>query len=226
MAIRGVLWDFGGVITTSPFDAFLEYERSLGVPEGLIRGINATNPDTNAWAQLERSEVDLDQFCVLFETEASELGHTLEGRRVLACLGGRVRPDMAEAVRRCAERLVCACLTNNFAGGGLMADETRKDEVQAVQAHFHHIIESSKIGLRKPDPRVYRLACDTMGVGAGRGGLPRRPRRQPEAGRRHGHDHDQGRGPHRGAAPAGGARSASPSARRPPDRFSAGRIAR
>ena len=85
MVIRGVLWDFGGVITTSPFEAFLEYERSLGVPEGLIRGINATNPDTNAWAQLERSEVDLDQFCVLFEAEASALGHTVEGRRVLAC---------------------------------------------------------------------------------------------------------------------------------------------
>ena len=164
MAIRAVLWDFGGVITTSPFDAFLDYERSLGVPEGLIRSINATNPDANAWAQLERSEVDLDQFCVLFEAEASALGHTLEGRRVLACLGGRVRPEMAEAVRRCAERLQCACLTNNFAGGGLMADETRRDEVTAVQGHFHHIIESSKIGLRKPDPRVYRLACDTMGV--------------------------------------------------------------
>jgi putative hydrolase of the HAD superfamily len=164
VAIRAVLWDFGGVITTSPFEAFLEYERSIGVPEGLIRGLNATNPDTNAWAQLERNDVDVDAFVPLFEAEALALGHTVDGRLVLGCLGGRVRPEMAEAVRRCAERLVCACLTNNFAGAGLMADPTREAEVKAVQSHFHHIIESSKVGLRKPDPRAYLLACETMGV--------------------------------------------------------------
>lgn len=164
MAIRAVLWDFGGVITTSPFEAFLEYERSIGVPEGLIRGLNATNPDTNAWAQLERNDVDIDAFVPLFEAEAAALGHTVDGRLVLGCLSGRVRPEMAAAVRRCSERLVCACLTNNFAGGGLMADRTRVAEVKAVQANFQHIIESSKVGLRKPDPRAYLLACETMGV--------------------------------------------------------------
>lgn len=164
--IRAVLWDFGGVVTTSPFEAFAAYERELGVPEGLIRQINATNPDTNAWARLERSEVDLDGFAELFEAEAEALGYTLEGHRVLGLLHGRVRPQMAEAVRRCAERLTCACLTNNFAGGGLMADKTRSEEVSAVQAHFHHIIESSKVGLRKPDPRIYELACATVGAAA------------------------------------------------------------
>jgi putative hydrolase of the HAD superfamily len=164
VTIRAVLWDFGGVVTSSPFEAFLDYERSLGLPEGLIRSINATNSDTNAWAQLERNEVDIDSFCALFEEEASALGHTLDGKQVIACLHGRVRPEMAEAVRRCSERLVCACLTNNFRGGGLMADRVGRDEVKAVQANFHHIIESSKVGLRKPDPRIYRLACDTMGV--------------------------------------------------------------
>lgn len=162
--IRAVLWDFGGVVTTSPFDAFAAYEREIGLPEGLIRQINATNPDTNAWAQLERSEVDLATFASLFEAEAAALGHTVDGQRVLGLLHGSVRPEMAQAVARCAERLVCACLTNNFAGGGLMADRTRSDEVSAVHACFHHIIESSKVGLRKPDPRIYELACATMGV--------------------------------------------------------------
>jgi putative hydrolase of the HAD superfamily len=162
--IRAVLWDFGGVVTTSPFDAFIDYERANGLPEGLIRQINATNADTNAWAKLERSEVDLSGFAALFEAEALERGHTVSGEAVLALLQGRVRPEMARAVARCAERLICTCLTNNFLGGGLMADPTRAEEVAAVQAHFHHIIESSKVGLRKPDPRIYRLACDTMGV--------------------------------------------------------------
>ena len=166
MAIRAVLWDFGGVITTSPFDAFLDYERTLGVPEGLIRTINATNPDANAWAQLERSEVDLDQFSALFEAEASALGHTLEGRRVLACLGGRVRPEMAEAVRRCAERLECACLTNNFAGGGLMADETRRDEVDrcpgALPPH-HRVVQDRPAQARPPrlPPGLRHDGCRT-----------------------------------------------------------------
>jgi putative hydrolase of the HAD superfamily len=164
VTIRAVLWDFGGVVTTSPFESFALYERDLGLPEGLIRRINSTKPDDNAWARLERNEVDLDGFAELFEQEAAALGHTLSGHAVLQLLHGQVRPEMAEAVRRCSERLICACLTNNFAGGGLMADRTQESDVKAVHAKFHHIIESSKVGLRKPDPRVYLLACETMGT--------------------------------------------------------------
>ena len=73
--IEAVLFDFGGVVTTSPFDNFAAYEREAGLPEGLIRSINATNPDANAWAKLERSEVDRDGFVELFEAEAAALGH-------------------------------------------------------------------------------------------------------------------------------------------------------
>ncbi len=162
--IKAVLWDFGGVVTTSPFEAFNAYEAEQGLPKDLIRTINATNPHDNAWAKLERAEVDLAGFASLFEAEAAALGHTVDGRAVLGLLHGRVRPQMAEAIRRCAEQLICVCLTNNFAGGGLMADKTRSDEVKAVHAHFTTIIESSKVGLRKPDPRIYELACTTMGV--------------------------------------------------------------
>lgn len=162
--IKAVLWDFGGVVTTSPFDAFAAYERENALPEGLIRRINSTNPDDNAWAKLERSDVGPEGFAPLFEAEAAALGHRVSGATVLSLLHGRVRPEMAEAVRRCAERLVCCCLTNNFAGGGLMADTTHGDEVQAVRAQFTQIIESSKVGLRKPDPKIYLLACSMMGV--------------------------------------------------------------
>lgn len=166
MTIRAVLWDFGGVVTTSPFEAFNAFERERGLPEGIIRRINSTNPHDNAWAQLERSDVDVAGFGPLFAAEAAALGHEVDGAEVLGLLSGRVRPEMAEAVRRCAERLVCVCLTNNFASGdgvGLY-DAERAAEVRAVQAHFHQIIESSKVGLRKPDPRIYHLACEKMGV--------------------------------------------------------------
>ncbi len=162
--IRAALFDFGGVVTSSPFEAFNAYEAANGLPKDLIRTINATNHLDNAWAKLERNDVDPDGFCPLFEAEAAALGHTVSGKAVLGCLMGRVRPAMALAVQRCSENLVCACLTNNFAGGGLMADLERESEIKAVHAHFHHIIESSKVGLRKPDPRIYELACETMGV--------------------------------------------------------------
>lgn len=162
--IRAALFDFGGVVTTSPFEAFNDYEATAGLPRDLVRTINATNPDDNAWAKLERAEVGTAQFVELFEAEAAVLGHRVDGHAVLGCLHGRVRPEVARAVQRCSEELVCACLTNNFAGGGLMADRARAEEVKAVQAHFDHIIESSKVGLRKPDPRIYELACSIMGV--------------------------------------------------------------
>ena len=53
-----VLWDFGGVFTTSPFENFAAFEASRGLPKDFIRGVNSTNPDTNAWAQLEAGGVD------------------------------------------------------------------------------------------------------------------------------------------------------------------------
>ena len=114
MSVRAVIFDFGGVILTSPFDAFARYEAESGLPPGLLRQLNATDPDTNAWARLERSEVDLGGFAELFEAEAAAAGHRVDGRAVLALLAGELRPQMVEALRRCHDRLKTALLTNNF----------------------------------------------------------------------------------------------------------------
>jgi putative hydrolase of the HAD superfamily len=169
--IRAALFDFGGVILSSPFEAFARYEREHGLPEGTIRRINATNPDANAWARLERSEVDLDGFAELFAAEAAELGHDIDGRAVLELLSGDLRPAMVEAVRRCAERLRTGLLTNNFVGPdrGRGADAEghldRATAVSQVMSLFDVVVESSRVGVRKPDPRFYELACAELDIG-------------------------------------------------------------
>ena len=158
--VRAVLWDFGGVILSSPFEAFARYERERGLPEGFLRRLNATNPDTNAWARLERSEVDLQGFAELYEAEAAEAGHRIDAGAVLALLSGEVRPAMVQALRRIRdEGLAQACLTNNVAG-----TEAVRPELAEVMALFDTVLESSKLGVRKPDPRFYDLALEAVSV--------------------------------------------------------------
>jgi len=165
--VDAVLWDFGGVLTTSPFEAFNRYEYEAGLPRDLIRKLNATNPDDNAWARLERSHIDVDEFVMLFETEAAALGHTVDGQRVLECLSGEIRPEMVEALRRCREHLRVGCITNNVRAGngpGMASSPDRAAAVDEVMELFEVVVESSKLGMRKPDPRVYTLACAELGV--------------------------------------------------------------
>lgn len=161
--IRAALFDFGGVILSSPFEAFASFETERGLPDGFLRSVNATNPDHNAWAKLERSEVTLDQFGDLFAAESKALGHEVDGRHVLGLLMGTLRPPMVEAVRRCGERLKTGLLTNNFvttADGHV----DREGEMGEVMALFDIVVESSKAGVRKPDPRFYELACTELGI--------------------------------------------------------------
>lgn len=167
MSIRAVIFDFGGVILTSPFDAFTRYETNNGLPAGLIRQLNATNPDTNAWARLERSQIDLAEFVDLFEAEAAEAGHAVDGQAVLAMLAGELRPEMVTALRRCHQRLTTALLTNNFVlgdRGNGNSDGESSGPMADVLREFDVIVESSRVGLRKPDPAIYRLVCDKLGV--------------------------------------------------------------
>jgi putative hydrolase of the HAD superfamily len=164
---RAVLWDFGGVILSSPFEAFNRYEAEIGLPKDFIRSLNARNGDTNAWAKMERSEVSLEGFVELFEEEARQQGHKLDGWRILQSLSGDIRPQMVEALRRCKQAFRVACITNNMKHGegpGMARSADKAQAVAEIMMLFEHVVESSKLGLRKPDPRIYRHACDLLGV--------------------------------------------------------------
>ena len=160
-APTAVLWDFGGVILSSPFEAFEAYERSCDLPHGTIRSLNATNPDTNAWARFERSDVSFDEFCDLFESEAAERGHRLDARTVMGLLHGEVRHQMVTALLRLkAAGFKQACLTNNVRSG----DARPRPEVDEVMGIFDHVTESSRAGVRKPEVRFYEMACEALGI--------------------------------------------------------------
>ena len=164
---RAVLWDFGGVILSSPFEAFNRYEVEAGLPKDFIRGLNARNGDTNAWAKMERSEVSLEGFVALFEEEARQHGHKLDGWRILQSLSGDIRPQMVEALRRCKQTFRVACITNNMKHGegpGMARSADTAKAVAEIMTLFEHVVESSKLGMRKPDPRIYQHACDLLGV--------------------------------------------------------------
>ncbi|MGI9577303.1 MAG: HAD-IA family hydrolase [Microthrixaceae bacterium] len=162
--IRAVLFDFGGVILSSPFDAFATYEQRAELAPGTIRTINATNPDTNAWARLERAQVDLDEFVELFESEALELGHSVSGAEVLECLKGELRPEMVKAIRLLRERFAIALLTNNFLTGS--PDWSAGGSFAELVDLFDVVVESSRVGCRKPERRFYELALEELDIAA------------------------------------------------------------
>ncbi len=165
--IKAVLWDFGGVLTTSPFEAFNKFERENNLPENFIRMINATNPDANAWARLERNEITLREFDREFEREAQTAGHSLRGLTVLGLLAGDLRPEMVAALHQCSECFLTGCLTNNINLGeaqGAQLPEERETTFKDVLALFDVVVESSKMGVRKPDQRFYERACQMLGI--------------------------------------------------------------
>ena len=159
--LRAVLFDFGGVLTTSPFEAFASYERERGLPEGFLRQVNATNPDDNAWARLERGQLSVAGFDDAFATEAAMAGHRVPGTDILDLLAGELRPAMINAIAtiRATGRFSTGLLTNNaaplvdsFPGWDTLADQ------------FDVVVESSRIGVRKPDPRFYDVALEGLGI--------------------------------------------------------------
>jgi putative hydrolase of the HAD superfamily len=161
--VSAVVFDLGGVITESPMLAFAAYEAEAGLPDGLIRRLNSTDPDTNAWARYERNELDADGFVDTFEAEALAAGHRVDARRVLTALSGELRPAMVDAVRRLREAgLPLGMVSNN------VAPMERTGRLAELLDLFDTVVESSVEGVRKPEPEIYRRALTRLSEAVGR----------------------------------------------------------
>lgn len=165
--IKAVLWDFGGVISTSPFEAFRRFEEERGLPRDFLRKVNSTNPHGNAWACFERGEIDAAIFGERFCTEARALGQDVHGRDILPLISGEIRPRMVDALKKVKTRYRIACLTNNMPHGhgpAMSGSAERARQVAEVTALFEVVVESSKVGVRKPEPAFYERACSLLGI--------------------------------------------------------------
>ena len=162
--LEAIIWDFGGVLTSSPFEAFARFETERGLPADIIRRTNAANHLENAWAKFERAEVDIEAFDQLFAAESRVLGAEVRGRDVLPLLSGDLRPEMVEALKRIKARFKTGCITNNLPANAIGSASGRVLYIAEVMALFDHVIESAKIGLRKPDPRIYQMMVEALGV--------------------------------------------------------------
>lgn len=167
MTVEAVIWDFGGVFTTSPFDAFTRYELEHGIPRDFIRRVNSTNPDANAWARFERGEIDGRAFDRIYLDESTALGHPIRGADVLPLLAGELRPLIVEALLICKRRFRVGCITNNMIrddAPAIAVSSERAARAADIMRHFHAIVESSKAGVRKPHPKIYLMMCEQLGV--------------------------------------------------------------
>jgi epoxide hydrolase-like predicted phosphatase len=155
--IRAVIFDLGGVVMDSPLHAIARYERDHGIEHNAINHSIVAIGESGAWSRLERGELTLDEFFGPFEQDCREHGMTVDARHMMEYIAeaGVARPQMLEAVRCIrAQGLGVAALTNNWTSDG----------ESPVRSLFPVFIESSVVGWRKPDPRIYELACGELGI--------------------------------------------------------------
>ena len=161
MKYKAIIWDFGGVITSSPFDAFNEFEEVNGLPKDIIRTINSENSDMNAWAQFESNSITIDQFNDLFLKEAKAKGFDIKGRDIIKLLKGSIRENMVSFLRELKSNFKLGCITNNVKPS---SEENTDNETKEAMSIFDHVIESSIVGIRKPNPEIYMMSCDALNV--------------------------------------------------------------
>ena len=171
MTIRAIIFDLGGVVLGSPLHAIAAYEREIGLPANFVNHVVADTAPSGAWSRLERGEISMETFYTDFEADCQAAGQTLSARTMFErmALEALPRPIMIEAIRRIrAEGLLAGALTNNWAneddGQENEADGPTGDGTRALADLFDVFVESSVEGLRKPDPRIYSLACERLGV--------------------------------------------------------------
>ena len=163
MNYKAILWDFGGVVTSSPFEAFNEFESANDLPLDLIRTINSENPDSNAWAKFESSQVSIEEFDELFFQEALTKGFQVRGKDIIKLLSGSIRKNMVDFLKELKGNYKLGCITNTVNSQDDLTDKDRQSKKEAM-ALFDHVVESSKVGIRKPNPKIYKMSCLALSV--------------------------------------------------------------
>lgn len=166
MKIKTIIFDFGGVITNSPIEGFKKLEKTHGYSKGLITGINMNNPDNNAWARSERGEIEIDTFLSQFEQEALEIGHDINADEILIQLYGSPRPIMIKKIISLSKsnKYKLICLTNVLKGIEKFMPKEREEVVNNIMSYFDKIYESYKIGMRKPEARIYEYIIKDLEI--------------------------------------------------------------
>ena len=166
MTIKTIIFDFGGVLTNSPIEGFKKLEKTYGYSKGLITGINMNNPNNNAWAKSERGEIDIDTFLYQFEQEALEIGHKIDAKEILMQLYGSLRPNMTEKIISLSKlnKYKLICLTNVLKGINIFMPKEREEAVNNIMSYFDKIYESYKIGMRKPESKIYEYLIEDLGI--------------------------------------------------------------
>lgn len=168
VSIKAVIFDFGGVFTTSPVENFGVFERQHDLPARFIGGVIKDNHHTNAWAQFERSEISIEEFDMLFAEETRAAGFAISGKTLVSLLALTLRPEMVAALRRVKSAgFQTGCITNNlpqFDSTAMLAETGKAAEAKEILSLFDHLIESSKAGIRKPEPRIYEMMCEALNV--------------------------------------------------------------
>jgi len=163
MAIRAVVFDLGGVVFDSPVELVRDYERRAGLPEHLVaRVLGGYGGGDGLWQRLERGELPLDEFCRRFDDDVRALGHAISSADMMREMSERaeLRPAMLAAIRKIRARgLKVAALTNNWAVG-----PDHDERLAPLRDEFHVFVESCKVAMRKPEPRIFELTGERLGV--------------------------------------------------------------
>lgn len=163
-----VIFDFGGVFTTSPVENFAAFEAARGLPTRFIGGVIKRNHDSNAWARYERAEIGLADFDRLFAEETRDAGYEIAGADLVALLSLKLQPSMIEALARIKSAgFKTGCITNNLPGlnaTAMLASGEDHERAAEIFSAFDHVIESSRAGVRKPEPRIYAMMCEALKV--------------------------------------------------------------
>jgi putative hydrolase of the HAD superfamily len=161
VSYRAVIFDLGGVVLGSPLEAIARYERDRAIPANFVNRVVADTAPGGAWSRLERGELSIERFYAAFERDCANAGHEIDARELMARMAesSAPRPHMLEAIRQIRSRgLKTGALTNNW----VIEDRPAPDVM--LRDHFDAFVESSAVGMRKPDPRIYEYTCAALGV--------------------------------------------------------------